>query len=381
MTLPVVEFRASARPRLAGASEWDLLLCLARRQLGAETIGRARALVGDGIDWAVLLDLADRHRLLPLLREHLRILGRGVVPAPVADLLDRAFLASAARSLLLVSELGEITGILAARGVRVLAYKGPVVALAAYGNPVLRPMRDLDLVIHPRDFRRVERVLVARGYRRITGVLWRPLQRRLEYQCCFARDRDGALVELHWTLMPRNICVPVGIDDLWERRAEMRVAGRAVPCLSHEERLLSLIVHGAKHRWARLEWVACVAELLRSRAPDWDTLLRRAGQWRARRMLRLSLLVADALLLPPVPDEILRDARNDRQAEALAEASLRQLVLGLPGSDDDDDGLRRFHLRAQDGASGRIRYHVLTPMIHAWRGAARLSTMFAPDGV
>lgn len=357
--------------------EWEVLLCLAGRRVPNERLCRARRILCDGIDWSALVDLARRHHVAPLLREQLRALPNGVVPPAVHAQLDRQVMDSAARSMVLVSELGDITGAMKEAGVRVLAYKGPVVSVAAYGSPLLRPIRDLDLLIHPRDFRAAEGLLVARGYRRVTGVLFRPLQRVLEYQCCFARDRDGALVELHWTLMPRNICVAVGLDELWERRSQMLVAGRAIPCLGDEDRLLSLCVHGAKHRWSRLEWIACIAALVRTHPPDWEVLLRRAGHWRVQRMLRLSLLVAGALLDPPIPDLVQRWALEDREAVALADDSLRRLPTGPAGAEDEAE-LRLFHLRAQDRERGRVRYHVLSPVINAWRGAAQLSTLRSP---
>lgn len=365
-------------PRSAvAAPEWELLLCFASRRSSPERLCRARAIAADRIDWDLLVDLADRHRVAPLVRAHLRELERALVPAAARAELDRRVMLSTGRSLVLVSELGQIATALADRGVRALAYKGPVVSAAAYGSPILRPMRDLDVLIHPRDFRAVEGVLLARGYRRVTGVLWPPLQRLLEYQCCFARERDGALVELHWTLMPRDVCAAIGLDDLWERRREVEIAGHAIPCLAAEDRLLSLCVHGAKHRWARLEWITCIAELIQADPPDWDVLLRRARDWRVERMLRLSLLVARELLQAPVMDEVLRWARADAEALALALHSLERLPGGPSGSDDDDAALKHFHLRAQDRARGRMRYRALSPMIQAWRAAAQLSTLLS----
>ena len=89
--------------------------------------------------------------------------------------------------------------------------------------------------------------------------------------------------------------------------------------LSPEDTLLFLCVHGTKHQWSRLAWIADVAELVRSSPDlDWGAVMSEAAALGARKMLQAGLVLAADLLGATVPDRVLRTAREDAAVTGLS---------------------------------------------------------------
>jgi hypothetical protein len=130
-------------------------------------------------------------------------------------------------------------------------------------------------------------------------------------------------------------------------------------------------MHGAKHGWGQLEWLAGVAELLRLK-PDlaWDEVLAQARQLHSSRMLLLGLHLAQELLgttLPPVVQAKLRHA-----------AAIQQLAAQVRSHLFEEEGLHlqpfsrvSYHMRVMDRRVDRIRYGLSTvtaPTVIDWQG-------------
>ena len=77
---------------------------------------------------------------------------------------------------------------------------------------------------------------------------------------------------------------------------------QTVSTLGNEDLLLYLAAHGAKHDWPYLEWVADLAQLVaRHVSVDWRGLLQRATAMRCRRIVLLSLWLAQETLVLELP--------------------------------------------------------------------------------
>ena len=356
---------------MAGA-EAALLLACARARLDLVTAARVRELAGAVRDWPTVLELGRRHRLVPLVYTHLRAVAEDVVPDAAYAALRSEFTANAARNLALGVELLAVMELLDSHGIRALPYKGPTLAQCIYGSLAARQMKDLDILVRPADVERAVSLLATREYRPITRVLAAARRLGLEYQCVLTRPSDATIIELHWSVLPRAMAPPVALDDLWPTRLHTAMLGRTLPSPSHEDMLVILCLHGAKHQWARLEWICGVAELVRSKPLDWLRVLTRAHRWRATRMLNTGLLLAADVLDAPVPDAVLTVARQDALAATLGAAVLEHLFVdGEPKL--DPRALRAFQFDAQEGVRGKARYLWFRPLINGARRGARFA--------
>ena len=307
----------------------------------------------------------------PLLAHHLLALdGKADIPPAVRTSLHSLFTTNAARSLTLAAELRAILHELRGAGIAALPYKGPAIAMTAYGNLALRRMRDLDLLVSPAEVDRACGLVAKRGYRQYTRLLRGPLRFRLEYQCGMVRDSDGTLVELHWMVAPPNIIAGPSFDDLWRRRVSHTFQGSPIPDLSPEDLVLTLCIHGSKHCWERLEWIAIIAAILRNGSPiDWPLVAARASEVGAARMVRLGLSLAHDVLVAPLPPALEAWTRTDAHARELAALTVEQLFREDDSSDARDDR-RWFQWHLQDRLAGKLRFLWYWPLVRLGRRSA-----------
>lgn len=345
--------------------ENELLLLCARRGGGTAAASRLRALAGGEVEWDYLHRLARRHAVLPLLYRGLEECAPGATPPETREKLREKFRANATRNTLLAGELARVSRLFGAAGVQLLAYKGPALAVQAYGDLALRRFIDLDVLVRRRDVTRAGEQLLALGYSKPVGLT--PAQEsfllRRQHNLAFTRDAGKLTVELHWDVAPEPFAsVQLG-EGAWERASAVTLFGAEVKCLSPEDLLLALSVHGTKHLWGRLAWVCDVAALLDSRPElDWDFVLGRARDSRVERMLRLSLRLSHALFGARLPDNVLAETR-DPTVSALASEVAAAL---FDGAEYQPAGFARnvsFNIRARVRLGEKASYlrHIFTP--------------------
>jgi hypothetical protein len=345
--------------------ENELLLLCAHRGGGAEAAGRVSELARAGLDWDYLYRLARRHALLPLLYRGLKDAGPDTTPREFRERLREKFRENATRNTLLAGELVRVARLFESEGVSVLAYKGPALAVQAYGELSLRRFVDLDIIVRRRDVARAGELLRSLGFATPAGLnaAHEKFLLRRQHNLAFTRDAGRLTVELHWEFAPAPFAsVPVG-EGVWRRARTVSLLGAEVKTLAAEDLLLALCVHGTKHLWERLAWVCDVAALLNSQENlDWPALIRRARDSRVERMLHLALRLARGLLGARLPDDVL-EATRAPAVEGLAAGVASAL---FRGADYEPAGFVRsvgFNLRVRSRLGEKVGYlgYIFTP--------------------
>ena len=114
-------------------------------------------------DWSGLLTLAEAHGVAPLLYHHLRPRLAdlpGSVPRQLKALYARHRRANEVR----LRVLREVLEVFEAAGVLATVLKGPLLIDRVYGDPGLRPMGDLDLLVPPRQTMAAQDLLRGMGF-------------------------------------------------------------------------------------------------------------------------------------------------------------------------------------------------------------------------
>jgi hypothetical protein len=302
------------------------------------------------LDWAFLRRQANRHGILPLAQTHLSSLDSGALSAGIPEAWREDARRAAAFNLFLARRLGDLLARLDAAGVSALAYKGPALALEAYGDLGLRPSLDLDLLVRTAQAASARRLLGALGFRpaSLEGM---PEDVLLRTQCEQAwADPAGALfVDLHWGVAPPSFSAAVDLEGLWRRRRRIPWMGREIALPSPEDLLILLCIHGGKHCWSRLLWVSDVAALAQAHPGlDWAAVEGRASAWGVRRLLDLGPALARDLLGADLPP------RTDPALPSLV-AEVRRHLFADPAGAPDPLGIFRFHLAARERWRDRAR--------------------------
>ena len=312
-----------------------------------------RRLAAASPDWTALTAVSVRSKLAPLFFWGLEHACADLVPPEVLAKLRGHFDFHTRRNLLFSSDLHRILDLLLAGGVRVLPFKGPTLAWSIYPVPGLRPMSDLDLFIAKSDLRIALRLFETNGYRRqASGVDIRFFMKGGEAALTASR---GAKVDLHWRLAPAYFgCLDSA--DFWGRAVQIEIAGRQTSVFCPEDSLLFLCVHGGKHSWRSLIWIADLARLISAVPLDWDRVLAQAAETRLARTILLGTYLAQSLFGSELPPEVQERAKRDPAIAGLATRVRSNLERG--GEVRISDSLS-FQCQLLESTADRMRFLAL----------------------
>jgi len=224
----------------------------------------------------------------------------------------------------LMAEMFRLFDAFRPSGIAALVIKGPVLSLRCYGDAGLRQYGDLDLIVRDRDILRTTELMLELGYE-AKVPLAAIRAKKIPGEYVFPHTRSKLLVEFHTERTFRYHPRPIPLDALFLRQAQVAFDGRSVPALCPEDELILICIHGAKHFWERLIYVADVAALVSRQPLDWDLAITAAREIGATRMLHVALQLAAEVLNVPPPEQIARFVQSDTVAKQLATQILRWL--------------------------------------------------------
>jgi hypothetical protein len=350
--------------------EEQILICVARRSLDASATEQLRLLLQEQLDWDYLLTIANYHCLIPLLYQHVSSVDPSAIPEPDMLRLQRDNEGNTKTSLFMTGELIKILACLEAEGVRAIPFKGPTLALRAYGDVGSRQFGDLDILVHRKDVPRLKEILIAQRFTPRPELTRTQQAAQLRFDCAYNfESRQGVMLDVHWNLVERHFAFDIDINRFWDRLEPVTISGRQLMTLSTEDLLLVLCLHGFTHLWERLGWICDLASLIDARKDlDWQLVLDNATTLGARRILSLGLFLAADLLAAKIPEEVLKSVQPDPKVEKLAAHIREQLFKersAPAGVFDEAVTLVSLRERRRDRLKACIRL-VTTPRRYDW---------------
>ena len=183
-----------------------------------------------------------------------RVKGDGSqVPDHLMMELRQTYLNNLRTNIFLQKELDNLLTALASDDIPVIPLKGPLLAKRLYGDLGLRPMADLDFLVRPEDFERVQELVISSGYRPISKF-------SDTYAHQFSRSMPkppNLQVEIHRSLMGYPLgqeYLPFGLLSaqnltaaVWQKARIRRESDFEYWEMTQEDELLYLCLHLAKH--------------------------------------------------------------------------------------------------------------------------------------
>ncbi len=195
----------------------------------------------------------------------------GDVPDDLKHEIARRAGAARMRALFQVSVLAEVADGLEAAGVRALSIKGPALSARLHGDPAIRPSNDLDFLVDTDGASNARGVLSRLGFvpapsnARAFAATRNPVP--LEYL------RRGVKLELHERMLPHLGAGERTFDTLWRHRVAARAGNLDVATTGTDDTALHLALHGFRHGFSCLKWLADLGVLLTLRnGPDWTAV-------------------------------------------------------------------------------------------------------------
>lgn len=216
-------------------------------------------------------------------------------------------------------------------GVESLALKGMALIGLAYQEPGVRPMNDIDLLVHGRDLRRAIGALEAAGWN-LSPPRSAEFSRLLRlFHARALRHRSGIELDLHRHILEESNWSHADAG-VWERRRTVELSNHSVETMSPTDHLIHTIVHGV--RWdpiPPIRWVTDAVVLIRSGEIDWDLI---AAESERR---RVALAMGAAL-----------EFLSDEFGQYVPPQTLSRLNAATPSR------LERIDFRFQQGGAGAI---------------------------
>ena len=244
-----------------------------------------------------------------------------------------------ARNIIIYDELKEILTVLNSAGVKVIVIAGAALAETVYPNIGLRPMSDIDLLVHKTDLSRIEQALNRIGY------VWE-IGRRDEQH--YHNPDPGLAVHIEIDIHNRLPYLDsLSLQGLWTRAVKRPLAGVETLVLSPEDTLIYTAADATIHH-ARISQI-CLDDMARiinnaERKTDWLLVTKLIRQYRLEAPLYYALGVAikqTRINIPPWVLKAIRPVGGNRWSLMVYKFVLKErLVLG-----DDIAPVLRFITR------------------------------------
>lgn len=258
-------------------------------------------------DWQALYKVAKRHSLTPLLHARLEpILER--VPATTRDALREDRTQSAAHALFLEFELTQIVETFRAHDIQLIVFKGIPLARQLFDDAALRPMVDIDVLVHANDVTRSTDLLSQMGWNMPDTP--QPFQIKA---CELTKEVFGALIylELHWSNQRKGE-YDLPEERLWQETSETSEGRLFTP----EMALFTLVLHAARHSFRPYRQLVDIAHAvtLWNDSLNWNRVVELANEAQALPMLATVLALVHRELNTPMPkhDELAQKLNSRR---------------------------------------------------------------------
>ena len=244
-----------------------------------------------------------------------------------------------------------------------MALKGPAMAQALYGHVDYRPSDDLDVWIHPGDFAKASGIMESLGFTPLVSLSTDEARAHMQagWDRGYRSPAGDYVVELCTGMAPSYFARPPEVDVFWAGAQELTLEGGRVRTPGPEALLELLCLHGTKHGWSRLLWVADVAALGGAKGGiDWAALSHLTNRHGTERMTALGFSLARVYLGADIPWKPAPVALVQRASRFL---SGRERCAGSRQE-------MGFHLAARERWRDRARYVVLAlfmPGFGDWR--------------
>ena len=233
----------------------------------------------NSLDWDKCYQLIAANGITPLVYSIIR--DRGVFPPIIEQKLQKAYEHNRVRNIYLFSELKTVLHRFEVVGIPNILLKGVVLSKEIYGDIALRPLTDMDLLVHPVETDSALKVLKSLGYDSL--IPERGVNSSLLFENEVLLVKPGPIrtvIEIHWSLLDSPYYQHfLDMNWFWQTARKLDFFGAPTTIFSPEAQLLHLCSHlMLHHSGERLLWQHDIAEVIvhYDETIDWGELFDRA---------------------------------------------------------------------------------------------------------
>ncbi len=319
------------------------------------------------IDWKRFLEKARQEGIAPIVFQTLpRFIDETSIPQPVWKGLQRDYYLTAAKNSLILMELQALLEECNREGVNVIVMKGAALAEPVYGNPALRPMSDVDLLVRGKDLPRLDRILQSLKYAPWSRTLGDITEgdgylTTLVYRKPSLRS---ASFHVHWHFV--NSTIPnesyigrIRIDEFRKGAERRTIAGTDALVMAPHHLLIHLCEHALRvpHSLNKLIYFCDIARSIDvyGTGLNWTLLVDEAEKSGMSGMVYITLFFTRYYLQAPIPDGVLKTLKPNRLGFC------ERLFMKAVSHNCRRSGLSYLiHLSMNRSITGKVRFIVRT---------------------
>jgi hypothetical protein len=280
-----------------------------------EDIPAISRLLALDLDWHYLLEASIRHGVAPLFHRGLQQVADGVdvdgsIPPGIRQELQGLYEGNRARNRRLYGVIGEVAEALEGAGIAVMGLKDIQLGREVYPDLGLRPMGDVDLLIHEEDYERVAGCMASLGFVPLPSPDI-PFTRKYAWAHHFQRPADDVWIDMQWNVLQLEWDAygegnfDFEIERMWQGARQMAIGDSKILVPRPEDMLFHLCLHLEGHHYAELILFCDIVEFLGHYAGrlDWQYLVRITKRYGVESSLYYVLFLTQQLFgvaLPPV---------------------------------------------------------------------------------
>ena len=293
--------------------EEEVLLQCTRNAIKQADRGELKKLLSnENLNWTLILKQANKQGVSPLLYHCLKSFEGELVSAKVLGELKKNYYATLAKNMALYSELERVLDAFSRKGIEVILLKGAAFATTLYPDIGLRPMKDLDILIHKSNLEKTKKAVASLGYS-LDPSLLSLIKKDLpveEYYLLhhphlppYYKKKGRIFLEVHWALTSRTMPFNIETSGLWERSVDAEISGRKTRILSPEDSLVYMCTHIARHRFSAGLREYHDLLMLTRRAVQWNQVADLACENNLKTPVYYALLYSKQLFKIKIPSE------------------------------------------------------------------------------
>jgi hypothetical protein len=263
------------------------------------------------LNWIKVLEIALQQNTTPLLYYNLnRLRLTETIPQSTLRALRRYYYDNLQKNLYIEKEVCRLIDLLAKSNITVIPFKGFSIVQTLYGNPALRMMVDVDILIKTSDLPRLKKIMFSDGYKACTEEGTGEKSSCPQHEICFSKQTALwfiIFIELHLEIVPARPYKLI-LPRLWQRTTATVSNGQKMLHFSPEDTFLVLALHLRRHaRRLTLVFILDIAELLNARLNtlDWNYIKENTENNHIRASVYCSLYLAQEILASRIPDQII----------------------------------------------------------------------------
>jgi hypothetical protein len=231
------------------------------------------------MDWEQCYQLIAANGIAPLVYSIIR--DQGVFPPILEQKLQKAYEHNRVRNIYIFSELKTILSRYKVVGIPNILLKGVALSNEIYSGVALRPLTDMDLLVHPGETESALEELKILGYESLMPERGGNSSLLFENEVLLAKPGPiRTVIEIHWSLLDSPYYQHyLDMNWFWQTASKLDFFGAPTLIFSPEAQLLHLCSHFMLHHSGkRLLWQHDIAEVIvhYNETIDWGELCNRA---------------------------------------------------------------------------------------------------------